>query len=508
MQTTQAQPRAEANQPLFRLTPKSLGIGLFLILAVLTPAPPGRSRIPKGGPQTPLAALAPKANPALPAPAPVALSRVAGSKVGFGVTLDRSAVVQGGDGLARLELVMKADDVNDAARAETDFVVVLDHSGSMSGDRIEKAKNAVLALIDQLSEGDRLGLVIFDNRSERLIQLARAVPSTKEQWRRLVQGIEPENGTNLSEGLADGFALLASEPRSGRAGRLLLLSDGEANAGDTSPEGLRSRAQRVAQSERTLSTIGIGEGFNEYVMAQIADAGTGNFHYLADSGKLGGIIERELQSTRATVASGLRVRFDGTQVVDAGGYPLERGWNSVTFSPGSLFSGQERRVWVTVRVPTDQIKSVKLDGVALSYVEAGQGRTVSPAEPLAIACIKDEKAALASLDKGAWERGVVQEEWGRVQQDVARAVREGKRAEALGWLTEYRAKQAALNQSVGSLAVDGTLAESRALERQVSQAFEGVDQADKQNLFSKRNLAQSRAKRRIGSISASDAGEY
>jgi Ca-activated chloride channel family protein len=517
MQDQHIDPPAATVKPQRRLDPKRLGIGLFGALFAVTL---GLSALPHArglganlgtghAPQRAVAGqplpklLAPP--PALPAPPPVALTRSEGSKVGFATTLDRSAVALGGDGLVRVELTMRADDIADKARVDSDIVVVLDRSGSMSGDRIEKARGAVLALIEQLSERDRLGLVIFDNSAERLIQLEAAGPAAKARWRNLVRGIELGGGTNLSDGLDQGLALLEAGRQMGRAGRVLLLSDGEANAGDVSHEGLRARGQRAARAELVLSTVGIGEGFNEYLMAQVADAGTGNFHYLASADKLGSIIERELSSTRATVASALSVGIEpgsGVEVLDAGGYPLERDGATVTFRPGSLFSGQERRVWVTLRVPSGQEQSVALGQVKLSYLEGGVARAVTPGTALAVSCVKDQNVALAAIDKTAWERAVVQEEWGRVQQDVARAVREGKREEARGWLSQYQAKQSALNASVGSAAVDSTLTESRALERQVDDAFQGADQAGKQNLFSKENLAKGRGSRRLGSVSS------
>lgn len=509
MQETNTERQTPNHRVHSRLTPMRLGIGLFGALFAVTlalsalPSPRGLTATPGAGPD-PARLVMPKPLPALPAPPPVVLTRSEGSKVGLATTLDRGAIVVGGDGLVRVEVTMKADEVADKARVDSDFLVVLDRSGSMSGDRIDKARSAVLALIDQLSDRDRLGLVTFDNGAERLIPLEAAVPAAKARWRDLVRGIELGGGTNLSDGLDQGLALLESGRQAGRAGRILLLSDGEANAGDVSPEGLRARGQRAARAELVLSTVGIGEGFNEYLMAQVADAGTGNFHYLASADKLGSIIERELTSTRATVASALSVGIApgrGVEVLDAGGYPLEREGGTVTFRPGSLFSGQERRVWVTLRVPAGQEQSVALGQLTLRYLEAGAERAVTPSAALAVSCVKDEGTALAAIDKTAWERAVVQEEWGRVQQDVARAVREGKRDEARGWLTQYQAKQTAVNASVGSAAVDGTLAESRALERQVEDAFKGEDQAGKQNVFSKENLARSRGLRRIGSMS-------
>ena len=246
-------------------------------------------------------------------------------------------------------------------------------------------------------------------------------------------------------------------------------------------------------------------------MSQLADAGTGNFHYLADNSSLASIFERELSSTRATVASALRVNIapgSGVAVVDAAGYPLETGDVGTSFQVGSLYSGQERRVWLTLRVPVEREAELQLGNLQLSYVEAGASKQLALGHGLALKCVTDEATALASIDKTAWERGVAQEEWGRVQQDVARAVHEGQREQAIWALQSYRAKQAAVNSTVGSAAVSRSLAETEAVERHVVAAFAGENQAWKQNAFSKQNLAEGRGKRRVGSVQGIGSVSY
>jgi Ca-activated chloride channel family protein len=439
----------------------------------------------------------------LPAPPPSEWTHNAGSAVGFAATLDRGAVAQGSDGLLRVELVMKADDVADKARIDSDFVVVLDRSGSMAGDRIEQARAAITTLLGQLSERDRFALVTYDDSPQVAIPLGYATLAIKREWRSVVSSIVTGDSTNMSGGLDEGLALVQGGRQAGRAGRVILLSDGHANAGDSSAEGLRDRGNRAAQNELVLSTIGIGAGFNEFLMSQIADAGTGNFHYLADSSSLASIFERELSSTRSTVASALRVNIapeSGVTVVDAAGYPLENDKDGTSFQVGSLYSGQERRVWVTLKVPAGEEAEIALGKLELAYVEAGAQKLLAPRHALTVKRVKDETTALASIDKSAWERGVAQEEWGRVQQEVARAVHEGQREQAVSALQGYRAKQAAINSVVGSAAVSSTLAETEAVERQVADAFAGENQLGKQNAFSKQNLAEGRGKRRVGSV--------
>ncbi len=441
--------------------------------------------------------------PALPAPPPVAWTQNPGSAVRFAATLDRGAVAVGSDGLVRVELVMRADEGAEHARVASDFVVVLDRSGSMSGGPMDQARAAITTLLGQLSERDRFALVTYDDSPQVAIPLGLATPATKREWRTVVSSIVPGNSTNMSGGLDSGLALLQAGRQEGRAGRVILLSDGHANAGDVSPEGLRERGRRASQQDLVLSTVGIGAGFNEFLMSQIADAGTGNFHYLADSASLASIFERELSSTRSTVASALRVNItldSGVTVVDAAGYPLETGPAGTSFQVGSLYAGQERRVWLTLRVPVDREAKLQLAKLQLSYFEAGAPWQLPLSQDLALKCVKEEAVALASIDKSAWERGVAQEEWGRVQQEVARAVHEGQRDQAVGALQGYRAKQAVVNSIVGSAAVSSTLAETEVVERQVADAFAGENQAWKQNAFSKQNLAEGRSKRRLGSV--------
>src|SRR6476661_8401077 len=103
-----------------------------------------------------------------------------------------------------------------------------------------------------------------------------------------------------------------------------------------------------------LSAIGVGADFNEQLMTALADAGTGNYYYVQNAHDLGSIFAREFDAARTTVATGLAVRIDpadGVQVLDAAGYPLEHDGGSVVIRPGSLFAGQERRIWVTVAMP-------------------------------------------------------------------------------------------------------------------------------------------------------------
>ena len=87
-----------------------------------------------------------------------------------------------------------------------------------------------------------------------------------------VAEIQAEGSTNMSSGLDVAFDLIGRTREAGRVPRVILISDGQANSGDPTPEGLTNRARQAARGEYMLSTVGVGADFNEYLMTAIADA--------------------------------------------------------------------------------------------------------------------------------------------------------------------------------------------------------------------------------------------
>jgi Ca-activated chloride channel family protein len=280
-------------------------------------------------------------------------------------------VLQGSDGLLRKELVLQGEArQGDAAlHVPTDFVVVLDRSGSMQGEPLELAKRSVEALFEGLDPDDRFALVSYANDARIDIPLTPRTPGGRSQWKWAIQQVRPGGGTNMSNGLDRAHDIIAAVTRDRRVARMILLSDGHANQGDSSLEGLRARARRALGGESIVSAIGLGSSFDENVMSPIADAGTGNFYYLRDAAHLASIFVDEFASARETVASVLRIAFapeSGVVLTDVAGYPLEREGDTTVFYPGTLFSGQERRLWLTLRAPTNATGTIPLGNLNLA----------------------------------------------------------------------------------------------------------------------------------------------
>ncbi len=422
--------------------------------------------------------------------------------VALEVSLDRTAVLQASDGVVHAEVVLSSTAVPElSADVPTDLVVVLDRSGSMAGEKLEHARRATQELIDLLGPEDRFGLVSYDNRARVEIELQTASAARKQGWARTVRGLTDGGNTNLSGGLDLGLAEHASE-RLGRAARTVLISDGLANEGDTSADGLARRARAAGVAEAPLSTVGVGADFDEELMARLADAGTGAFYFLERGSSMGAVFAAELRGSRDTVVSGLTVGLDlpeGVRLIDAGGYPVERD----SFRVGSLFAGQERRIWLTLAVPTATTGRREIGGVTVSWSGLDGVDAEQVVGGLEVTCVEDPDRALASVDSDAWGRVVVHEQYQALKSSVASDVKRGDMAEAKRKIARYKEDVSADNAVIGSSAVSANLLEVDTLEAEVDDAFEGPDASMKQ-VWAAKSMGSSSFAARRGQVVVED----
>jgi Ca-activated chloride channel family protein len=434
------------------------------------------------------------------APPPAATAGT-GGPVSLSARVDRGAVLADGDGNVRVEIALAAaaSDGGSAPRQPTDLLIVLDRSGSMNGAKLDDARAAVHRLVEKLGPQDRLALVTFSSGARLEIPLQYASETVRPAWSRTIDAVYAGGGTFLAAGMRLGLDALEAGRAAGRVPRAIVLSDGLAAE---APEMIRDQARRAVTGEYTLSAVGVGRDFDEELMSSLADVGTGNYYYLDEVGGLQDVFAREFETARETLASAVSVTLEpgpGVRVVEAAGYPLERGDATVVFRPGTLFAGQERRIWVTYRVPVEPGATSDLGGVRVAYAHAGERRSLGVASVAQVAAVADEKRFLARLDEAAWADGAVVEGYGAMRRDVARAIRAGDRDAARDVVRRYREQAASLNAAVASPAVAAQIDSAGALEAEVDEAFRGADAPEKRNRLGKKLHAEANRDRRVGS---------
>jgi hypothetical protein len=166
-----------------------------------------------------------------------------------------------------------------ATRAGLDLALVLDTSGSMAADgKLDAAKAAAHSLLDHLSADDRVALVTFDDG----VDVLRGYGAVDARIRAMVDGLSPDGATALQD------AVLTAASLQGREGRthLVVLTDGRDN------RGARDLSSLVPGP--TISTVGLGQDYDEAFLSTIAEATGGSFHRASTGAALSSVFAGEL----------------------------------------------------------------------------------------------------------------------------------------------------------------------------------------------------------------------
>lgn len=236
-----------------------------------------------------------------------ALAPREGSSLGVRVDLERQKLAPGG-GAVHMRLSLAGTDVAPGERPHLSVHLVLDRSGSMEGASIERARNAAVALVERLAPTDDFSLTTFSDEAELLV-IDGPVGPRRGYITAAIQGIRADGGTNIGEGLRLGYRQASSQGIPEDAVRVvMLLSDGQATAGETSPAVLSRLSLDAFQEGIQTSTFGVGSSFDGPLMSAIAGDGAGGYYYLADGAQIAKAFATELDRRLDPIATAVEVR--------------------------------------------------------------------------------------------------------------------------------------------------------------------------------------------------------
>jgi Ca-activated chloride channel homolog len=266
----------------------------------------------------------------------------------------------GGEATLLVRVIAATDDEIDAGRAAPlDVAFVLDRSGSMRGGKLDLAKEGVDLAVARLRDADRTALVVYDDEVDTVQPLALATPRLKACLRLALHGVDPGGSTYLSGGWVAGCQQLAEAPpvadsdsTASRIRRVILLTDGLANVGILDPTVLARHAGELRRLGIATTTVGVGQDFDEGLLSAMAEAGGGNFQYVASPNGLRAFFAHELQELFSVAVTSLTVTLilpPGAEAELVSAFPLETHGNALDVAVGDLAAGDEIDLVFTVR---------------------------------------------------------------------------------------------------------------------------------------------------------------
>jgi hypothetical protein len=369
-----------------------------------------------------------------------------------------------------VRVIAATDEVETSRAAPLDVAFVLDRSGSMHGGKLDLAKEGVDLAVARLRDADRAALVVYDDEVDTVQPLAPATPRLKASLRLALHGVDPGGSTYLSGGwvagchqLAEATSVAGADSTASRIRRVILLTDGLANVGILDPGVLARHAGELRRRGIATTTVGVGQDFDEGLLSAMAEAGGGNFQYVAGPEGLRAFFAHELQQLFSVAATGLTVTLALPSGVDAdlvSAFPLETRGNTLDVAIGDLATGDEIDLVFTVRTGSGNAGDQLPVGVTACWTDprADARREINAAlDPLRRAEAPDVTAA--TPDDLVVERSA--------RQRAAAERRAGLELDRLGRYAESRARmlqsQAYLAAAPMTASVQDDLAESMML---------------------------------------------
>lgn len=304
-------------------------------------------------------------------------------------------------GEAYVKVTLAADKVAAANRPSVNLAIVLDRSGSMSGDKIVKAREAACEAIRRLDAKDIVSVVAYDNSSEVIVP-AQYV-AEKEALIARINAIGPRGCTALFDGVSAGATEIRKFKGMCEISRILLLSDGQANVGPSSAEELGRYGALLMKEGIAVSTIGLGVDYNEDLMTRLSQKSDGNSYFVEKSGDLPRVFSSELgdvlsvAATKVALKIGFGVGFTPVALVGRDGRILD---GTVSIDLNQLYGGQEKYVIVKCDAAPGSVGSAReIARAEVAYIDPGDEKQKTVTGVGTVTYSADPAAVAASVNK-------------------------------------------------------------------------------------------------------------
>ncbi len=258
-------------------------------------------------------------------------------------------------------------------RPPINLALVVDTSGSMEGEPIDDAREASLALLDVLAEGDRLAVVAFHSTTEVLLPSTELDGDNLDELRERIARMEAVGTTDMAGGLSAGLSEVMAHFDPEGINRVVLLGDGVPN--DEAP--IPALAQAAGERAIAITALGLGLEYNETLMGQVAQLSGGKFHYVEESSEVAQVFRNEVLRLERVFGRNAIVQIQpgpGVRIDSVVGQNVSESGSAVRVLLGDLAEGEQRDLIVRMTVDGHRDgASVELMDVHMTFEDAVDG---------------------------------------------------------------------------------------------------------------------------------------
>ncbi len=196
-----------------------------------------------------------------------------------------------------------------AERRPVNLSLLIDRSSSMRGPRLKQAVCAAQELLGRLGPKDRLSIIAFDAAPTVLCPPGPVTEARRHQMQEELAKLTTGVGTNLAAAVRKGSDQIRASFVRNSISRVLLLTDGQASVGITDRQRLGELSEEICGSGVTITTMGLGLGFDDDILMHMAQSGKGSYYFLARPEDIPVAFGRELEGVFAIAAQDTQLRL-------------------------------------------------------------------------------------------------------------------------------------------------------------------------------------------------------
>lgn len=164
------------------------------------------------------------------------------------------------------------------------LLLVIDHSGSMDGEKLEMSKAAAIAAVKVLSREDYVGVVAFDSAAHWVVPVTK-IDSPEAIFRRIAR-LDSGGGTDMEPGMAEGYQALREVNAAVK--HMIVLTDGQTHGSNFTYMARLAREQKI-----TTSAVAVGADAAVQLLNEIAIAGGGKYYQVDNARAIPRIFMKE-----------------------------------------------------------------------------------------------------------------------------------------------------------------------------------------------------------------------
>ena len=214
-------------------------------------------------------------------------------------------------------VLLVAPNVDAAQVVEKDVTLVLDTSGSMEGEKMEQAREALKFVLDHLNQGDRFNIVTFST-GVRSFSTRPEPLSALPEAHRFVDNLAPGGSTDINRALLEAIAAADSE----RPTTIIFLTDGLPTSGVVETPLILNNISQAATANLRIFPFGVGDDVDTLLLDTLAQEQRGASAYVRPGERVDEKVSSFYAKVGTPVLADLDLQVEGIQLEDTYPFPL------------------------------------------------------------------------------------------------------------------------------------------------------------------------------------------